>query len=168
MYQEKRPTCITVIGWVWIILGGLMFLSAIMGLFSSIMISQMSQSDPEAFKQTPLFFKFFPLIAIGQMGVAFLGFVSGINFLRLKIWARTVLEVLTWILTLFIFGFMIFWIFNWISMSPGGAPKGFSIMGAVMGVVFTGVYGVPLLIMLKYLRGTKVKKALFGSAEPSA
>ena len=165
MYQEKRPTCVTVIGWVWIILGSLMFFSAIMALFSSVLIGQMSQSDPEALKDMPAIFKYFPLIAIGQIGIAILGFVSGISFLKLKIWARNVLEVLTWLLLLFIVGFMIFWVFNWISMTSGHGPRGFGIMGAVMGVAITGIYGVPLGIMMKYLRGDKVKNAMIGYAE---
>ncbi|MGD9367715.1 MAG: hypothetical protein PVH87_18590 [Desulfobacteraceae bacterium] len=168
MFQEKRPTCITVIGWVWIILGGLMFFSAIMALFGSVMIGQMSQSDPEALRNMPTIFKFFPLIAIGQIGVAIIGFVSGINFLKLKIWARNILESLTWLLLIFVVGFMIFWVYNWISMTSGHGPRGFDIMGTAMGVVITGIYGVPLGIMVKYLRGDKVKNAMTGFAEPGA
>jgi len=38
-------------------------------------------------------------------------------------------------------------------------------MGAVMGCIFIGIYGVPLGIMLRYLRGEKVKKAISGFAE---
>jgi hypothetical protein len=33
-------------------------------------------------------------------------------------------------------------------------------------VVITGIYGVPLGIMLKYLRGPKVRNAINGTAEP--
>jgi hypothetical protein len=32
-------------------------------------------------------------------------------------------------------------------------------------VVITGIYGVPLGIMLKYLRGPKVRNAVSGTAE---
>jgi len=62
---------------------------------------------------------------------------------------------------------MVFWVINWVSMSSGHGPRGFDIMGAVMGVVITGIYGVPLGIMLKYLRGPKVKNAINGNAEPN-
>jgi hypothetical protein len=161
MYQEKRPTCVTVIGWTWIILGGLMCLSATMALFSSVMIGKMAQEDPNM----PFIFKIFPLLATVQIGFAVLGLVSGINFLKLKSWARNVLEGLTWLLLIFILGFMVFWVFSWVSMSSGHGPKGFDIIGAVMGVVITGIYGVPLGIMLKYLRGDKIKNAIAGIAE---
>jgi hypothetical protein len=161
MYQEKRPTCVTVIGWAWIIIGGLMCLSATMALFSSVMIGEMAKDEPDM----PFIFKIFPLLAIVQIGAAVLGLVSGINFLKLKAWARSVLEGLTWLLLVFILGFMVFWVFNWISTTSSHGPSGFGMMGAVMGVVITGIYGVPLGIMLKYLRGPKVKNAINGTAE---
>ncbi len=161
MYQEKRPTCVTVIGWAWIIIGCLMCLSATMALFTSAMIGNIAQDEPHM----PFIFKIFPLLAIVEIGVGVVGLVSGINFLKLKAWARSVLEGLTWVLLVFILGFMVFWIFNWVSVTSGHAPRGFGIMGAVTGIVMTGIYGVPLGIMLKYLRGPKVKTAINGTAE---
>ena len=166
MYQEKRPTCVTVIGWAWIILGGLMFLSSIMALFGSISINQSLREDAEAFEKIPAIFKYFSFIAAGQMGVALLGFIAGLNFLKLKMWARNVLEVLTWLLLIFILGFMVFWEVNWISLTSKHGPQGFDIMGAVMGIVITGIYGVPLGITVKYLRGDKVYNAIVEAAEP--
>jgi len=162
MYQEKRPTCVTVIGWAWIIIGGMMFFSAIMALFSSVMIGQMSQANSEVQQNMPAIFRLFPLLAIIQIGFAIIGLVSGINFLKLKAWSRNALEILTWVLLLFMVGFGIFWEYGWLSMTPGQGPKGFDIMGAVMGVVIIGIYVVPLGIMLKYLRGYKVKNAIIG------
>jgi hypothetical protein len=161
MYQEKRPTCVTVIGWAWIILGGLMCLSATMAFVSSIMIGEMAKDSPGV----PFIFKIFPLLTIVQIGVAVLGLFSGINFLKLKAWSRNVLEGLTWLLLSFTLGFMVFWIFNWISMTSGHGSSGFGVMGVVMGVVITGIYGVPLGIMLKYLRGPKIHNAIYGIAD---
>lgn len=160
MYQEKRPTSVTVIGWAWIIIGGLMCLSAAMALFGSVMMGQMPQHDIK----DPLFFRMIPFLAIVQVGLAALGLVSGINFLKLKAWARSALEALTWLLLLCILGFMVFWIINWVSMTSGHGPRGFDVMGVVMGIVITAIYGVPLGIMVKYLRGARVKDAINGTA----
>lgn len=165
MYQEKRPTCVTVIGWSWIIIGGLMFFSAIMALISSTMIDQVSGANSEAQKNMPAIFRFIPLIATIQVAVAITGFVSGINFLKLKAWSRYVLEIVTWILLIFITSFGIYWEYGWLTMTSGHGPKGFDIMGAVMGLVIIGIYGFPLVIMIKYLRGDKVKSAIAGTAE---
>ena len=108
MYQEKRPTCVTVIGWAWIIIGGLSCLSAIMVLFMSLMMGGMVHDHPDM----PFIFKIFPLLLIVQIGVAMLGLVAGINFLEFKAWSRDVLEGLSWISLIFLVGFMIYWLFN--------------------------------------------------------
>jgi hypothetical protein len=50
-------------------------------------------------------------------------------------------------------------------MTTEHGSRGFDIMGAVMGVVIIGFYAVPLGIMLKYLRGDKVKNATIGKPE---
>jgi len=168
MYQEKRPTCVTVIGWAWIILGGLMCFSAIMGLSSYLLIDEMSQANSKTQEQMPAIFRFFPLLATIQFLVAIIGLVSGINFLKLKAWSRNVLETITWILLLLLVGFGIYWEFGWLSITSKSGSRGFDIMGAVMGLLIIGIYGVPLGIMLKYLRGDKVKNAIIGKAEPIA
>lgn len=64
----------------------------------------------------PFIFKIFSLLAVVQIGVAALGLISGINFLKLKAWSRSVLEGLTWLLLIFILGFMFFWVFNLVPM----------------------------------------------------
>jgi hypothetical protein len=169
VYQEKRPTCVTVIGWAWIIQGALMCISAVMALFAfNMMISQISAASPDANQNLPAFFRFFPLLAIIQICVAVFGIISGVNFLKLKPWSRNALEILTWLVLVFVVVFMLFWVGSWLSMTSSHAPIGFSIMGAVMGVVVSAVYGVPLGIMLKFLRGDKVKMALKTDVEPPA
>lgn len=137
-----------------------MCFSAIGALFSSVMIRQMSQAHPEALQDTPAIFRFLPLLAPVQVGVGILGIIAGINFLKLKSWARIVLEVLTWLLLFFILVFGIFFVSQW----SGHGPSGFMVMGAVMGVVILGIYAVPLLIIVKYLRGNRVKNAMISSA----
>ena len=168
MFQEKRPTCVSVIGWVWTILGGLMLLSSFMALISWNMVGQAASSDPEFQNNMPTIMKFFPHIASVQMIVAIIGLISGINFLRLKAWSRSALEVITWILLLAIISFGGFWQFGWVSSSMGHGPAGFDIIGVVMGVIIFAIYIVPLAIMLKYLRGEKVKGAMKLGTEPLA
>jgi hypothetical protein len=160
MYREIRPTCVTVIGWAWIIIGSLMCLSSVLGVFGFVMVSQMAQNHSNA----PLFFKIFPLFSIAQFGIAVLAIIAGVSFLKLKTWSRKVLEVLTWLLLLFVLGFMVYWLFGWLSFMPEQSSSGLDVIGAVMGVVITAIYAVPLVIMLRYLRGEKVRNALAGSA----
>jgi len=88
------------------------------------------------------------------------GFISGIHFLKLKAWTRPVLEFLTWFLLLYIVCFMVCWEYMWITQAPANGPAGFKIMGVVMSLVISTIYIVPLVLMLKYLRGEKVKGAM--------
>lgn len=45
---------------------------------------------------------------------------------------------------------------------------GFGVLEIIFIVFIFGIYGVPLGIMIRYLRGQKVKSAMGGSAEPVA
>ena len=85
MSIEKRPTCVTVIGWFWIIAGGFMCLSAIMGL--------LVYREPGQLLERVC--KIFPFLLPVQFGI--LGIISGVNFLKLKGWSRSVLEVLAYL-----------------------------------------------------------------------
>jgi len=91
---------------------------------------------------------------------------GGVKFLSLKAWTRPVLETLTWLLLIFVMGSGIFWVFTWLSMTSAQGPRGLDMIGAVMGAVITAINGIPLAIMLKYLRGEKVKGALHKGVEP--
>jgi hypothetical protein len=167
VFQEKRPTCVTVISWVWIGIGGFMGFSAIMGLFVSLMFTgNPGHNMPGLVRLSQLF----AFVAVIQLGMAVLGIIAGINFLKLKAWARNVLEALTWLVLIYIGGFMVFWLLVCISWSKAAHDSAeFPIVGAVAGAVFgvgvSAIYGVPFAIMLKFLRSDKVKLAI--GMEPS-
>lgn len=158
MFQEKRPTCVSVIGWVWIILGGLMCLSSAMAILSFAVIGEMAHDDSDM----PFLFQIFPWIVAVQIIVAVIGLVAGVNFLKLKAWSRRILEILTWAMILFVIGFGGFLFFHIYSASSMQLSLGFGIMELIFMIVVIGIYGVPLSIMLKYLRGEKVKSAMIG------
>ena len=54
---------------------------------------------------------------------------------------------------------MVYWIYSWVGISSNAGDMSFRIIGAVMGLVMSAIYIVPLIIMLRYLRGDKVKDA---------
>ena len=137
-----------------------MCFSSIMGLFSFTMMDQMQQPPTTSHQDIPVMLKIFPLMAVVQILIGGLGFVSGLSFLKLKKWSRNVLEILSWLMLIFIIGFMVYWVFNWLSMTADHGPKGFNLGGAIMGVIVSGIYAVPLGIMIKFLRGEKIKTAM--------
>ena len=81
------------------------------------------------------------------------------KLLRLRSWSRTVLEIVTWILLIAIVGFSVYWEVGWVSSSFGNGPDGFDILGAVMGLFIFAMFVIPLVIMLGYRRGDKIKNA---------
>jgi hypothetical protein len=142
-----------------------MCLSAFLGFLAMAEMDMMTQGRSASSDGS------LPLLAaaaVVQMAAAALGLVAGIQFLRLKAWARLALEALTWFLLIFVFGFMAFWILNRVSNTSGHAFAGFTLMGAFMGVVIMGIYGVPLGIMLRHLRGESIRKVMADVASPVA
>lgn len=156
MYREQRPTCVTVIGWAWIVIGILMCISAVMAVLISSMMMDVLRDQPDV----PFIIELFPLLFAVQLVVGVLGIFAGVHFLRLRTWARTTLEVLSWSLLVLLVGFLVLWMINWLSMAARHGGDGFALMGAVVGLLSTALYVVPLGIMLRYLRGPKVREAM--------
>jgi TRAP-type C4-dicarboxylate transport system permease small subunit len=168
----RRPTGITITAWLWIVMGVLMALSGLMGVFAYSMMQQMGSppmpSDaPAGYVPMNKMFQYFGALLVAQTVAAILAVSAGIALLYLKAWARTTLEILSWLAFLYCVGFGIFWVYTWISMT-GHAPTGetpfdtstFQIMGAVMGLVVILVFAAPLWIMIRYLRGNEVRTAI--------
>lgn len=172
-----RPTSVTVISWVWIVMGILMTLGGAMGFFSFAMMQEMSGGNPFPPDQLPpdfpaefrpmmLIFRNFQFVAAFQVVVAIFAIVSGIYFLKLRQWARTALEVLTWLALTYIVVFGSYWVYMWVHMTgnipPDQMPPGmgnFKYFGAIMGIVINLIFGAPLVIMLLKLKGN-VKKSM--------
>ena len=148
-----RPTSVSVIGWAWLILGSFLILSGTGALLagSAIAISPREEVPP--------MLSLFLLVAALQVAGGALGAVSGFQLLRLRSWARAVLEALTWPLLL---GFLLFAplvLFGILAGSPGvGGPE---LVGTVMVCAANAaIFGVPLGLMLKSLRSDELRAAL--------
>lgn len=169
--QNQRPTAITIIGWVSIVGGALMGLSGLMGLLAYSAMQQMSGGKqpviPDnlspSFKMAGWMFQHFELLSYSQVGIAFLVMVAGVYFLKLREWARMILEIMSWLGLIYTIGFAMLWIPSWIAMTTGSqaqAPAAFGIVGAIMGILVLAVFAVPLVLMIKYLRGPVVREAV--------
>ena len=163
MYQGERPTCVNVIDWVWIILG-IGFVGQ--GVIVLPLISRALRETHQNISLMTVIFPpeiipFVPFLVIASIGVGALGIVSGINFIKLKSWARAILEVLSWLFFAYMTVSGAFWVavVCWIGVTS-------VVMGAFGLVLCLVFYGVPLGIMLKHLRGEKVRNAISNTAEP--
>ena len=145
---DGRPRCITVIGWVWIVFGGLMCLVVPLAL--------LDQSE----RSIQVFGVVFSILGTAQICVGVLALYSGISFLRLKSWSRGVLEVLSWLLLLYVVGFGAYFVY--LVLGDFGID---SIVLLVVGAAGMGTWIFLLVIMIKCLRSKRVCEAMYGKPE---
>ncbi len=155
MATERRPKCISVIGWAWIIIGGMMIVSSVAAIvaFNTMTIPESRLNDSWVLRMIPVFI-------VLQVMFAASGLYSGVHFLRLKPWSRQVLEVQSWVLLMLLIAFAVYWQVDWQSTVPSHVQGNRQISGAIMGGVMMLLYIVPLGIMIKTLRGDVVRVAL--------
>lgn len=161
-FIEKRPTAVTVIGWFWIIVGGLMVLSGGMGslAFMAWGASEHFADSDRAPKLFTFMFQHFVVIAGVQGCFGALAAVAGWHFLRLRTWARSILEILSWVgLVCFVSWVVAFNIASG-SMHRGEGVDSFSVFRIVIAVVSIVIYGVPLGFIIYFLRSAKVRDAV--------
>lgn len=160
-FIEKRPTSISIIGWLWIILGTWMLFSGMVGF-----LAFQFQSKAEGYQRVlqgpgmaAMMFRHFTAIASVQACVAIVGIVAGIQFLRLRAWARTVIEIMSWLGLIFVMGLGITILtILWTQRNPNDTV-GIAI-GLAIGANIFVVFGAVLLWMIRYLRSPEVRSAV--------
>ena len=173
--QKKRPTAVMVIGWIFIAGAILMILSGGMGFAAFSFMQQLGEEMPPTLEGAPfqfsvmeVIFQHFDLIAMVQVAFAIYILIASIQFLKLRRWARTALEVVSWLGLVYIVGFGIFWVASWLDITSSipvtegapGPPPLFGIFGAVMGSIVALVWAVPLVVIIIFLRGKTIKEAV--------
>ena len=165
-YNRTTPACVTVIAWFWIIIGVLMAFSGLMGALAFTLMSQIPHSHIKThsteFFQSSVFlfvFRHIVIFAILQIFIAILSIIAGINFLRLRAWARTILEIISWLGLTFTVSFGAFWLFN--CRIPSENISFISnIFGVGLRIFMLVIYSVPLVVIIKFLRGMTVQIAI--------
>jgi hypothetical protein len=154
----NRPKSVTVIGVVWIVLGCLMFLGAVGGLLVQI-IMVLTGGMAGATGVVRIFVISHRVLCIVQVGVSVVAVIAGIHLLRLKSWARNVLEALTWWVLIFIVCFCIGTIIILCVLSAQSHAPGL-IVFAVLIIPAMLPVGIPGVILLKQLRSATIKNAM--------
>jgi hypothetical protein len=173
--QPTRPNVISILGWGWLAVGVMAFISGGMAfLVFSIMQAQGKGFPPSGPNMPPPlaamapFFQYFRELVIGQMIFAAAVVFTATSFLKLREWARKALLLFSVILLVYIIGFSIVWGYTWVSAtttaSNANVPKGFVAFGIVAAIVNLGTFSVPLVMSIVSLRGKVVRKACGSSA----
>jgi hypothetical protein len=143
----------------------LMIMSGAMGLlsFSFMPARPMAEDVPLPFAILAKVVDYFPVLVLVQVVIAILMIVGGAGFLRLKQWARLILEVLAWLALLYVLGFGVFWLSCVVSMgstAPPGLPIVFLVFMFGIGTVVIISFTIPLVMLIRVLRGSTVREAL--------
>lgn len=173
MDQSVRPASVSVIAWIWIVSGVFIIVSGVMGIDALSDLPEL-MPDKDLPKQVP------PVLAVMmglshyliwltalQMVIAVLAVVAGVYYLKLRAWARGILELLTWVSLAMLISLGFFWLPMWMMTSEHFLPTDGSIdvqrvkfIGAVLGGVFMVVSAIPLAMMIRSLRSKAVGEAI--------
>jgi hypothetical protein len=165
-----RPTSVTVIGWLAVVLGIMMIFSGSFGLLVFTLMPGKPSAQSMGGVPGPLVFMarvfdYFPLLVMVQVVVAATMIASGAAFLRLRAWARTALEVLAWLVLCYLIGFGGLWLYAAASMGSVASqsaevPAVFFL--ALMGIGVFAIVGftIPVVLVLRVLRGRTVREAV--------
>ena len=190
--ETPMPPGIALIGWLWIITGGLMILSGAAGVFGYAMMRSMGgapETTGDALPQMQLMtwmYDYFWIALAGQLVVAAVSIGGGIGLLQLRPWARTTIEILCWLSLVYVFGFAGYWWMAWNELTmlmyenPGAMvpesarifgldagvidPEGLRVVGWIINAVLTVIFVIPLALMIRKLRGSVVRSAFARAA----
>lgn len=164
---RKRPGLVLAIGWGFIVLAIFMILSGLSGLPSAAFMEEVASDLPEAdtgYRKLPALFKVFLFsmehiteLSLLCIFIALVVLVAGIFFLRMKPWARVVLEVFSWFALVLIIGIGFLWADVWMGGQDPSAT--FSMFGVTMGLVIMLLYAAVPITALVLLRDRSVRAA---------
>lgn len=173
MHPPRRPAGVSVVAWIWIVSGLFIIVGGVMGIGA---LSDLPELMPDNAHRTRMpaavavmlgLSHYLIWLTLIQLAVAVLAIVAGVYFLRLRAWARGVLELLTWLSLVMVISLGFFWLPMWMMTSEQFLPRDGSIdvekvkmIGLVLGGVFMVVSAIPLAMMIKTLRSPAVKHAL--------
>lgn len=162
---------VTVIGWLFVGFGALALLGGVFGAIVSLSFpfpdepaAKMADA-PLPFQVMSRLFGYFWLLAAVQIVVAIAMIWSGAAFLRLRPWGRTVIEGITRMALVYNLAFGAFWIWLVAAMwseAPAGADAATIVFPVFIsfGAVMIAAFSVPMVVILRVLRGRTVRDAL--------
>ncbi len=168
--RKQVPTGIRVTAWMWIISAALVGAGEVLGALVESMVQQLAGPGagvpPELAGLVASAAKF-GVEDVLQIAAAVVGLWAGFALLRLEAWARTAIEVLTWLTLAYTLERGIFWTVAWKTVSgevaqDAGIPVDQNVLqsaGTATGIVLTIVFAVPLVLMIRYLRGAEARAA---------
>ena len=163
-----RPARVTILGWLYLVAAVLTVLSGAMGWAAFTVIREHAGGNAPLWPPSVLgrlLFQHFGELTLAQIAIASFVGVAAVQFLRLRPWARAVLEGATWFTLAYTLAFGVFWELAW-THGPWSAPEtptAFLIVGAIMGIAITVAIGGVVGMLLWLLRSETVRQAMINN-----
>ena len=169
--EPERPRAVTVIGWIWIVVGGLYFLRSVVDLVmwralqpaAPALLREVESREPEIRFLHPLL-EHLTAIKIAQAIAGVAVVVLAYRFLRLRPRARVAIQTVCWIVLCYVFAFAALWIRIWtraLALAPDD-PRFAGSHGRIslaLGLGLSGTLATGLIIMVVLLRSSRMRHA---------
>jgi len=167
-----RPAGIATVAWMWIVGGILLLIGAlltwaVLSLFESVLpVAGAPGSVPADFDLISALQSQTGVLVWTQVAMGVVSIYAGAGFLKLRAWARTAIEVLTWVSLVYVLGNGVYFMYMWESIVTDLSKQltvdrgALRIAGYVTMATVTVVFAVPFGFMLKYLRAPLVRQAV--------
>ncbi len=159
-FIEKRPTAVSVVGWFWIIVGGFIVLTGVGAFLGEQPPASLVDDVARKYPVHAWVMRYYSLLLLLLSGFGLLAVFFGIGFLRLRKWARTALEVISWLALTGVVAIAI----GMVTMTFNHLKIGFLLFTMAFVLIGTAFYWVPLGLVLRALRSKKVRDAVSGEA----
>jgi hypothetical protein len=164
----SRPAAVTLIGWVWIVLAALSLGGSLIGFAVrrlvddvSISIRQRGPVDlPGAFESFAWVLEHYSLILTLQLATAAAILFVAVSFLRRRSWARPALVAVHYLSIAALLAKTAWWWTLIPSVAGGpGMVQPFEAVARALTVLLVAFYVVPLVVMLCFLHGARVRQS---------
>jgi hypothetical protein len=175
--ETSRPRAVTIIGWLWLVLGVLFLLRALVNMVlwkilqpDMLTFLDMFGDVPEA--QQKLLRPLFEHLTTLQLAEAILSaavIVIAIQFLRLRPWARAGMQTVCWVSLVSVMAFGAFWVWLWGRVAAAVPPTPASPLekiGLIAGLAVCLVIANGLAVMIALLGRSRIREAFRGAAGP--
>jgi hypothetical protein len=173
--EPERPKAVTVIGWVWAVLGGVLALKALLNLVTWSILHSTAPALLKAFGEQ---FAHVPLVqmilqhagAVLASQASFWALVSfcAWNFLRLRPWARLAIQAVCCLGLVYAAGLLVFWVQLWrktgLAMRDPSLTESHRSLALFAGIAACILLGSLFGLMLGFLQSSPLRKAF---AKPS-
>jgi hypothetical protein len=168
--ETSRPKTVTVIGWLWLVLGALFFLRALVNMVlwkilkpDMLTFLDMFGQVPEAQQKLlrPLFEHMTTLQTV-EVILSAAVVVIAIQFLRLRPWARAGMQAVCWLALVSVAAFGAFWVWLWgtvVAAAPPAHASSFGRIGLIAGLAFCLAVAAGLAVIIALLRTPRIRSA---------